>query len=551
MRVSLPILVQDRWAAERDKIKPLEHFYAPEGDLFRDGPANDRLAIQDVDEDSGETFAGALFQPPSGRRKIGRYRIADEKDLSARDLNQVCTFSAVKRTLDMVEESDALGRKVAWAFDAPQLSILPRAGRWANAFYERESHSLKFYYFSDPKRPGETVFTSLSRDIVAHETGHAILDGIAPHLYNAVTPQSLALHEGIADLTAVLTNFRSPTLRQAVLKRTNGSIDQSTAFSAIAEEYGQALDQTNLAGFLRNLYNQRTLDPDDRSVDPLTLRPNYDPSQEPHSLCQVLSGAIYATLARSQSVAKKRLALEGDQDEYSLSGKALFLTAEIFKRMIFRGLDYLPPGEISFADYGRALIAADQASHPDDDQQRQWLMDEFTRRKITSNRASLEVRTNYEHPAVEALDLETLLADEAQALRFAEQNRPFLHIPPAAAFKVTPRLKVTKTYYHLDGKKTSTELLYKVWWSIDEPNPLGARYPARRSIAQGTTLAIDWQTRRVRALLTTAAEVYPAEADQQRLSRDQFLSRLAETGQFTPGAAPGLARRLHDYESGH
>ena len=50
------------------------------------------------------------------------------------------------------------------------------------AFYERESHSLQFFHFpsKSPTNALTTVYTSLSHDIVSHECGHAILDGIAP-----------------------------------------------------------------------------------------------------------------------------------------------------------------------------------------------------------------------------------------------------------------------------------------------------------------------------------------------------------------------------------
>ena len=45
--------------------------------------------------------------------------------------------------------------------------------------------------------------------------------------------------------------------------------------------------------------------------------------------------------------------------------------------------DYgLPPGEIAFSDYGRAIWAADRKSNPDSPQFRQFLAEEFVRRDI-------------------------------------------------------------------------------------------------------------------------------------------------------------------------
>ena len=73
----------------------------------------------------------------------------------------------------------ALGRSVPWGFtpaggsgSAHHLKIAPHAFADANAYYARESESLSFGYFAG--RSGETAFTCLSHDIVAHETSHAL-----------------------------------------------------------------------------------------------------------------------------------------------------------------------------------------------------------------------------------------------------------------------------------------------------------------------------------------------------------------------------------------
>jgi hypothetical protein len=533
MKIRVPIFVQDRWAAEREKIEPLENVDL-EDEFFLDGPTTQRIAVLDFNPDTGERFPGARFRPPAPGRIIGGYEIADKKNLTSRDLNQVCVFSAVMRALKMFEENDALGRRLNWAFKAPQLLIVPRAGLWENAFYERDTHSLQFFFFEHPKRPGEMVFTSLSRDIVTHEAGHAFIDAIAPHLYNASTPQSLALHEGIADLVAVLTAFRSEKLREAVLKRTNGSIERSTEFSAVAEEFGDALDQTGLAGYLRNLLNQKTLDASDTSLDSLG-RPNRISRNEPHELSEVLSGALYRMMVRLHNSLKRDYSQESGESEYSVSGKALWDGANSMKRIILRALDYLPPGEISFADYGRALIASDQAHFPDYQQNREWIRDEFVRRKMVLSRQALDVETNYDHPAVKDLDLDDLIERDGVAYQFAEKNRQLLCIPADIPFQVEPRLKVTKTYYYRGREpKDITECLFKVWWYTSEPNALGVLFPAARRLMVGTTLAIDWETRQVRARLTTDRAGQPDEEAEQRQDRDQFLGLMADEGILRP-----------------
>ena len=522
MKVRVPIMIQDPMTSQYKEMKLVEHFDIVDEDFFLEGPVTKRVAVLDFDPKSGTRLPGAHFLPPPPGRKLGRYDVADEEKIYARDFKQVSVFATVVKTMYMFEKEGVLGRTLSWAFDGSQLLVIPHAGQWANAYYDRDSHSLQLFYFNDPRFPDEPdriVYTCLSRDIIAHETAHAILDGIAPDLYDATTPQSLALHEAIADLTALLMAFESHTLRKTVLDTTCGSIERSTAFSALAEEFGTACDPDTIIGSLRNLKNENNLIPGD---------PRCITRHQPHQLSTVLSGALYNVMVSIHENLKDKYAGGNPDKRFSVSGKALAVGADRFKCIIFRALDYLPPGEISFADYGRAIIAADEASYPDKDEERKAIREEFVRRRMVVDKKALEVKTNFEHPALKSTDLGTLVQSDWAAYDFANQNRDLLRIPSDTPFKMRPRLDVTKLYHHRNGPLKVRECLFKVSWDQIEENQIGSTFPDRRRITVGTTLAIDWDTKKIRALLTSDHSERPEELREQQKDRDQMLRHLVD-----------------------
>ena len=87
------------------------------------------------------------------------------------------------------------------------------------------SKSLQFYWFE-----GENgrVYTCLSSDIVNHEFGHAVLDGLRPYFYESIGAQPAAFHEFLGDLTAILMAFRNNGFRGIVLKESNGDLETDT-----------------------------------------------------------------------------------------------------------------------------------------------------------------------------------------------------------------------------------------------------------------------------------------------------------------------------------
>ncbi|ANL49733.1 peptidase M4 family protein (plasmid) [Rhizobium phaseoli] len=506
-----------------------------------DGPVSRRVAVIDFDPDTGAVVPGAVFVPPKGRTQ-GRYDVKDELNSDAVDFMQVSVFSVVMKMMSIFEAPDVLGRKLRWAFDGEQLLVVPRAGKMPNAFYHRDSRSLQFFFVDDPNRPGGLVYTCLSPDIVAHETTHAILDGIAPDLYNATSPQALAMHEAIADLGAVMLAVRTDRLLRQVMLDTGGDIRNAEAFNEIARQFGEAIYGAQRP--LRDLSNKASIS-----------APGGLDLNEPHDLSNVLSAALYALLLAEyeqirqkdfeEKLAKEEVKREADNLDaltkqemdklrFSVSGFALFKATEKFKRIAFRALDYLPPGEISFADYGRAMVAADVYSNPDDPEPREFIKAEFLRRGMVDDPSTLEpVDPDITLPT--DLDLEQLAWSDWAAYRFAETWRGKLLIPAGIAFEVRPRLDVTRKTWRRQGEPVLTRtLLYKVAWQSSQQFQIGD-FVNEVAVTRGTTLAIDWATRKVRTLLSTSSD-HPSQSDRStshnNAMRDAFLAANIAEGAF-------------------
>jgi hypothetical protein len=545
MKIKLPLMIQDPIYKTFSKVglqKWFEGFYPDQEDFFLDGPVSKRLAVIDFSPKEGIVQIDAKFMLPTDHRKMGWYSNAEgeemhkpkNKHMFTPAFLEVCSFAMVLRTMYMFERKETLGRKLIWAFNKPQLLIVPRAGEKANAYYHRDSNSLQFFYISKTEE-NKPFFTCLSRDIVSHEAGHAIVDSIDPDLLDSCTPQSLAIHEAIADLTACLMAFESHTLSKQVLNANKGLISNSSAFSSIGEEIGKILGKEY---GLRNLKNKKNLDPKDKD--------NCVSRVKPHELSQVLSGALYNVMINIHEDLKKKYAKEKTEKkrqllrkdirsqweeldkktenvEVSVSGYALAKGAERFQRMIFRALDYLPPGDVSFADYGRAMIAVDSIAYPEDSKMRDWICDEFLDRKIIPAKSSLNIETNFHFKGLDNVDLAKLYQSNWTAYWFANQFRDFLFIPKNAEFEVRPRLFLKKKYA---GEGFLRELLVKVSWEIEEMHDVDSRFPKRLRVPVGTTIAIDWDTKRILARLTNTLP------KQQKLTKRKQLDRKIRNSEY-------------------
>ena len=173
----------------------------------------------------------------------------------------------------------ALGRRVGWSFGGHQIQVCPHAFLEANAFYSKEDRSLLFGYF--PKKNGvgtpappplvvagdpddeedglpvlpkvrpkfrEMTFTCLSHDVVAHETTHALLDGLRPRFTDPSSPEQAGFHEGFADLVALLSIYSLTDVVWQILDDGGGSSTTISSSELTAEKLRDKSLLFDLAG---------------------------------------------------------------------------------------------------------------------------------------------------------------------------------------------------------------------------------------------------------------------------------------------------------------
>ena len=118
-----------------------------------------------------------------------------------------------------------------------RLRIYPHALREANAYYSPEKKALLFGYFpanaqaAGKNLPGGLIFSCLSHDVVAHETTHALLDGLHPYFTEASNPDVLAFHEAFADIVALFQHFSQPEPLRHQIAKTRGNLMESNSWA--------------------------------------------------------------------------------------------------------------------------------------------------------------------------------------------------------------------------------------------------------------------------------------------------------------------------------
>lgn len=301
--------------------------------------------------------------------------------------HQQMVYAVAMTTIENFEK--ALGRKALWSsFHEGQegdflqhLRIYPHALRQANAYYSPVKKALLFGYFpASSNAPGDhypngMVFTCLSHDIVAHETTHALLDGMHRRFIEASHQDTLAFHEAFADIVALFQHFSFPEVLRQQIAKTRGDLASQSLLGQLAQQFGKAIGQY---GALRDAIGG--FDPKEKKWKPRQPDPNdYQTEVEPHSRGAILVAAVFEaflSIYKSRVADLLRIASNGTgiltpgelhPDLVDRLAREAAKTAQHVLNMCIRALDYCPPVDITFGDYLRAIITADTDLVPDDD----------------------------------------------------------------------------------------------------------------------------------------------------------------------------------------
>ncbi|MBI5258898.1 MAG: hypothetical protein HY855_20505 [Burkholderiales bacterium] len=340
-----------------------------DNETLQPGPVGARLAVIDYDGHTRSYYTAVDLNHPAILLQGG----LDPSEADPR-FHQQMVYAVAMRTLENFDR--ALGRKLRLgsrgrrgrpAYD--RLRLLPHAFYGANAFYQPELNAILFGYFRaeaddvGPNLPGQTVFTCLSHDVIAHEMTHAIVDRLRPMFLEPSNPDVLAFHEGFADIVALLQHFSFPDIVREQLQRTRLDIRSPTPLVQLAQQFGYA---TGTGKALRS-----ALDAPGTRLSPAVI--------EPHQRGSVLVAAVFdgffktyqrriGDLVRIATGGTGTLP-QGDLHPdlvNRIAGEAS-RTAQRVLDMCIRAFDYLPPVDVTFGDFLRAMITADFELVPQDD----------------------------------------------------------------------------------------------------------------------------------------------------------------------------------------
>jgi hypothetical protein len=419
------------------------------------GPRGCRVHVVDYDSSTGTLIKSMPYKQSADGSFVDPFeKSSDATLLSDPRFHAQNVYAIVMKTLARFEF--ALGRRIAWSFNGHQLKVAPHAFADANAFYSKNDEGLFFGYF--PGRQG-TVFSCLSHDVVAHETSHAILDGLRERYTDPSSPDQAGFHEGFGDVIALLSVFALQDVVNTLVDRSAGRSARGAGANLVAldDVTPQALRQSVLLGLAEEMGQEMA------NVRGAALRqsavlvpsPKYLTQEEffePHRRGEILVAAMMNAFIEVWSGRLKALGevTKGHLDRSRVVEEGAN-AADYLLTMAIRALDYSMPVHMDYRDYLSALLTADREIRPDDSkyQFRNRLRESFKAYGIEPSSKATSDEPGVWGPPPEDLTVwprgkfnhehshfESLTRDTEEVFRFIWQNRRALGVTDGAYTRV-------------------------------------------------------------------------------------------------------------------
>src|SRR5262245_1483822 len=368
-----------------------------EADL-QPGPIGEYIEVIDVDPASQCCYAPVDLNHPHILTRSGL-----SPSEASPQFHQQMTYAVAMKTIEHFES--ALGRVALWAprekmVDGERhteyvqrLRVYPHALRAKNAYYSPDRKALLLGYFtaSDSNAgtslPGGVVFTATSHDIVAHETTHALLDGLHRRFREETNADVFAFHEAFADIVALFQHFTLPDALRHQIAETRGDLEKQNLLGQLAVQFGEA---TGRYGALRDYIGTvvkvagdgesagEYVNGESDDAEPKEIwrrrkpkRTDFEDATEAHDRGAVLVAAVFDAflqIYKRRTDDLLRLATAGSgilpagaisADLIDRLAREASKVAGQFLNICIRALDYCSPVDLTFGEYLRALITAD------------------------------------------------------------------------------------------------------------------------------------------------------------------------------------------------
>jgi hypothetical protein len=202
---------------------------------------------------------------------------------------------------------------------------------------------------------------------VAHETTHALVDGLREHFTDPSSPEQAAFHEGFADVVALLSVFSLPKVVDALLDL-NSQGSRRIAAGKLSEA---GLRDSVLLGLAEQMGGEMTGVRGHALRRSVQLKPSKDYINQDAFLAPHRRGEIFVAAMMRAFIKVWVHRLEGmgllterflDRQRVVEEGAG---AANLLLTMSIRALDYTPPVHLEFCDFLSAILTADRELRPD------------------------------------------------------------------------------------------------------------------------------------------------------------------------------------------